>query len=201
MDTGVKTRTRRDKPDRSAQFGKFPEAYYRYARTWCHYTRWTIEEAANLLTGCLPHRPMLLPGKEHARLDQEVLEIENRIRAVLGNGLEVIQSRKYFGKTFVSSIELLNWARQQGIVIPGKLVQAADETQSLREKSGYSTPCLEAAEWVIRNWWVLADLREPPTSGEIIQALLQQFPELSGQECEMIEKITRHPVARPDELD
>lgn len=201
MDTCVNTRTRRNKPDRSADSGKFPEAYYRYACIWCHYTRWTIEEAANLLTGCLPHRPMLLPGNEHARLDQEVLEIENRIRAGLGHGLEVIHSGKYFGKTFVSSTELLDWARQQGIDIPAKLIQAADEAQSFREKSGYSTPCLEAAEWVIRNWWMNADLREPPTSGEIIHALLQQFPELSGQECEMVEKITRHPVARPDELD
>ena len=63
----------------------------------------------------------------------------------------------------------------------------------------YTTPCLEAVRWVVENFWEHANLREPPTSGAIIQALLQQFPELSGAECDLIEKVTRHPVTRMDD--
>jgi len=62
----------------------------------------------------------------------------------------------------------------------------------------YTTPCLEAAKWVVENFWEHANLREPPTAGAIIQALLQQFPELNGAECDMVEKLARHPLTRVD---
>lgn len=201
MNTGVQTSTRQSRSDNHAIFGKFPSVYYGYALKWCHYTKWTIEEAANLLAGCVPHRPMLLPGNEHASLDQEVLEIENKIRAAAGVELEVIERRRYFGNTFIKRTDLLDWAARQDMVIPAELDKASAEARSRQGETGYSTPCLDAARWVVRTWWLNADLRDPPTSGQIIQALLQQFPRLTGEECEMIEKITRHPVAKPDELD
>lgn len=204
MDTGIKTPSRRDKTAWTRTdplYAKYPPEYYGYALQWCHYTKWTIEEAANLLTGCIPHRKMFLPGDEHARLDEEILATENRIRGALGAELTTIQGKKYFERTYINSIELVDWARQCNIVIPDELLMALRETQMQRSDRGYSTPCLEAIEWVIQSFWVGTDLRHPPSPGKIIQSLLQKFPNLTAEECEMVERVTRHPVATTDEAD
>jgi hypothetical protein len=179
-------------------FFKFPNEYYQYALEWCSYPHWTIEETANLLTGCVPHRAMFLKGKEHAVLDDEVLTTENLIRAALHDELVVVKSRKYFGKTYLLSEQIFEWATRNGIVIPKDLAKAEQMIRHRYQGDHYTTPCLEAANWVVENFWEHANLREPPTAGAIIQALLQQFPELSGAECDMVEKIARHPLTRLD---
>ena len=179
-------------------FFKFPDEYYQYALEWCSYPHWTIEETANLLTGCVPHRAMFLKGKEHAVLDDEVLATENLIRAALHDELVVVKSRKYFGKTYLLSEQIFEWATRNGIVIPKDLAKAEQMIRHRYQGDHYTTPCLEAANWVVENFWEHANLREPPTAGAIIQALLQQFPELSGAECDMVEKIARHPLTRMD---
>jgi hypothetical protein len=179
-------------------FLKFPDEYYHYALEWCSYPHWTIEETANLLTGCVPHRAMFLKGKEHAALDDEVLATENLIRAALHKDLLVIKSRKYFGKTYLLSEQIFEWAARNGIVIPKDLAKAEQMIRHRYQRDHYTTPSLEAAKWVVENFWEHANLREPPTAGAIIQALLQQFPELSGAECDMVEKMARHPLTRLD---
>jgi len=179
-------------------FKKLPKQYYQYALQWCSFANWTIEETANLLTGCVPHREMFLKGIGHKDLDAEVLANENKVRTALGKLLKTVKSRKFFGKTYIDSSNIIDWALQNDIVVPVDLLKAHGEIRRQWEQSGYTTPCLAAAEWVVKNFWEQASLREPPNSGKIIQALLQQFPELSGTECDMIERITRHPIARPD---
>lgn len=204
MNTRVRTRTRKNResrPEDNPLFRKLPTQYYGYALQWCNYGRWTVEEASNLLAGCVPHRPMLLRGEEHARLDQEVLDIENRIRAALGGELKAVDNRKYFDKTWIERPDLLNWAKRNLPDFPPDLARAQKEIKRQYDESGYTTPCLEAIEWVVDNYWSAADLRDPPTPGEVIHALLQQFPDLSGAECEMIEKVTRHPLAQPSAAD
>lgn len=182
----------------SGLFYQYPDEYYQYALEWCSYPHWTIEETANLLTGCVPHREMFLKGKQHRQLDEDVLEMENRVRGALHKDLEVVKSQKYFGKTYILSEQVFEWAHRDGIVIPKELSKAEELIRHRYKGNHYSTPCLEAAKWVVENFWEHANLREPPTSGAIIQALLQQFPELSGAECDLVEKITRHPLTRPD---
>lgn len=182
----------------NALFFKLPDAYSDYAEEWCSYPHWTLEEAANLLTGCVPHRQMFLRGKVHAALDDEVLETENLIRAALHGELEVVKRAKYFGKTYLNSEALLTWADRCGLEIPEELAEAADKRQARFGTRQYSTPCMQAARWVIENFWEKADLREPPSAGAIIHALLQEFPDLSGEECDWVEKVTRHPLSRPN---
>ncbi|MBD3649037.1 MAG: hypothetical protein HUJ31_16650 [Pseudomonadales bacterium] len=204
MDTRIRTRARKERaarPEDNPIFRKLPSQYYGYALQWCNYGRWTVEEASNLLAGCVPHRPMLLRGEEHAQLDQEVLDIENRIRGALGKELTVAESKTYFDKTWIGRSELLYWAKKNISDFPADLARAQKELERQYEETGYTTPCIEAIKWVVDNYWSVADLREPPTPGEIIHALLQQFPELTGAECEMIERVTRHPLAQTSAAD
>ncbi|HAK50854.1 MAG TPA: hypothetical protein DCM54_02975 [Gammaproteobacteria bacterium] len=179
-------------------YHKFPKQYYQYALKWCSYANWTIEETANLLTGCVPHRNMFLKGEGHKELDTEILHTENKVRGALGKELRVVKSHKYFGKTYIDSGNILEWAPHAGIVVPADLLKAHKEIPLQWEANGYATPCILAFEWVVKNYWEDANLREPPTAGEIIQALLQQFPVLTGAECDMVERITRHPLTPPD---
>lgn len=199
MSVDTKTREqdgRNITPGKNPLFGKLPEQYYHYALQWSMYPRWTLEESANLLAGCVPHREMLLRGEAHRRLDAEVLEYENKIRGALDKELIRVESRKYFSKIYLERDNLMNWAMSQDFEVPRDLVRAYREAHRQRQIHGYRTPALEAVDWVVRNFWTSADLREPPNQGEIVQALLQAFPALSPQECEMIEHITRHPAAR-----
>lgn len=177
-------------------FKKLPESYYNYALQWCVYPKWTIEETANLLTGCVPHRPMFLKGNDHKVLDEEVLNNENKIRLALNKELQTTKSKKYFASTYIKAGNILSWARTKGIVVPVQLMNASREVGQENEAHGYTTPMLEAARWVVENYWQNGDLREPPTEGEIIQAILREFPELSGAESEIVEQVCRHPYAR-----
>lgn len=188
---GTGQHTRRD-----ALFLKDPDVYYEYALEWCAYPHWTIDEAANLLTGCVPHRPMFLRGRDHRLLDEAVLANENRLRGAINQRLTLIKSKKYFGKTYLLSEELLLWAQDEQLSVPADLLKAHQFTALRKQSESYTTPTLEAVDWVVANFWEEANLREPPTAGAIIQALLEQFPELSGEECDLIEKVTRHPLAR-----
>ncbi len=196
QDSTQERKTRKVSP--SGIFYQYPDAYYQYALEWCSYPHWTVEESANLLTGCVPHRQMFLKGKHHASLDEAVLATENLIRAALHRELTVVKSQKYFGKTYLLSEEIFAWAIGAGILIPKDLARAEQVIRHRYQSDHYSTPCMEAAKWVIDNFWENANLREPPTAGAIISALLQQFPELSGAECDLVEKVTRHPLTRSD---
>lgn len=181
---------------RNPLFWKLPEQYYAYAVQWCMYPRWTLEETANLLTGCVPHREMFLKGDSHRELDQEVLDTENRIRAALGSGLRIVESKKYFDRTYIDSSNVIDWAMGQAITLPEELLRAWRETRQQRDRHGYTTPCMQAIGWLVEKYWDQADLRAPPSQGELIKALLQEFPDLTPDECMMVEAVARHPVAR-----
>lgn len=201
MSADTRTRERdsaNNNPSRNPLFTRLPSQYYGYALQWCAYPRWTIEEAANLLTGCVPHREMFLKGEEHRALDEQVLANENRIRAALGKTLRVVESKKYFAKTYIDASNILDWARSESIVIPNELLKAHRETHLHREMHGYKTPCMIAIDWTVENFWQNADLRDPPKPGEIVHALLQAFPELTPEECELVERVSRHPAAKVD---
>ena len=200
MSSDTQTRQRQERdiaPRKDPLFRKLPPQYYGYALQWSFYPRWTIEEAANLLTGCVPHREMLLKGEAHRQLDAEVLEIENLIRAALGNELTEVENKRYFSKVYIDSSQILAWAESAGIRIPDDLIKAWHETRHQQAVYGYTTPGLTAAQWVVAQFWENADLRDPPKRGEIVHALLQKFPELTPEECEAVETITRHPAADP----
>lgn len=192
------TRATESRLQTHSEFYKYPKEYYRYALKWCSYAHWTIEETANLLTGCVPHREMFLRGKKHAFLDEEVLATENKIRSAINAGLRVVKSRKHFGRTYLEREEVFDWVAREKILIPNDLKRAEREIRLKVDSGVYTTPCLDAVKWVVENFWEGADLREPPTAGAIIQALLQEFPDLSGTECDMVEQISRHPFSRPD---
>jgi len=177
-------------------FLKHPPQFYGYALQWVMYPKWTIEEAANLLCACVPHRKMLQPGSKNEQLDTEILGIENKIRRALGKDLEIIKSKKYFSTLYVDHQNLISWAKKTHIVIPNELMKAKIASEQHTQIYGYTTPCLEAMNWIIENYWQHADLREPPSAEDIVQALLGEFPNLSGEECDKIEYISRHPYAR-----
>lgn len=177
-------------------FGKLPEQYYGYALQWCEYTRWTVEEAANLLLGCVPHREMFLKGKVHQALDAEVLKIENKIRAALDTRLTRVEIKRYFSRTYIENSNIIEWAIAQDIAVPQALIDAFRKVHQQRQTHGYTTPAVAAIHWVLEGFWEQADLRDPPKRGEILRALLREFPNLEPQEYEMIEYLARHPAAR-----
>lgn len=203
MSADTKTRQRDPdnvKPHKDPLFERLPPEYYSYALQWFAYPRWTIEETANLLTGCVPHREMFLRGDNHRALDDDVLQNENRVRAALGNALRLVENKKYFARTFIDAANIVDWAIGEGIDVPEALIQAQKEFRQHREMHGYTTPCMQALDWVVERYWKDADLRDPASPGEIINALLQQFPDLSPRECEMIEHIARYPASRNADL-
>ena len=142
-------------------FLKFPDEYYQYALEWCSYPHWTVEESANLLTGCVPHREMLMRGKEQIALDEEVLATENLIRTVVHTELKMVKSRKYFGKTYLISEEVFDWAKRVGLSVPKDLQKAEQVIHHRYQSDRYTTPCLEASTWAVDNFWQHANLREP----------------------------------------
>tara|TARA_R110002110_G_scaffold195957_2_gene405747 strand:+ start:916 stop:1509 length:594 start_codon:yes stop_codon:yes gene_type:complete len=170
--------------------------YYHQALKWFLYENWSIEEAANLFAGCLPGREMLQPGEINEQLDEKVLEAENRIRRAINNPLKAVSSNKYFAPVEISSVELMAWALAQNVPLP-PLLLSAFEAQQTRDR--YSTPGVEGVQWVCAEFWENVDYRAPPGQGEIVQALLQRYPELSHDECIMIEHICRHPLTRPED--
>lgn len=186
-----KTKTR-------ARGENLPAGYSRAARRFCVYSRWTVEEAANLLCGCLPDRELFLPGPANRTTDDRVVEMENRIRTALDHLITRLASRRYFDKTWVPTADVFEWAEREGIEIPAPLAASRELASAEFERTGYSTPCMAAVSWAVDNFWQDADLRDPPTPGEVITAMLQAFPELTAAECEMVEYVARHPAARPD---
>jgi len=185
-------------PERNPLFRRLPPQYYSYALQWCAWPRWTVEETANLLVGCVPMRDLFLRGNEHRAIDDDVVAMENRIRAALDKGLTRISTRKYFDETWIASTEVLEWAHREGIEPPEPLLEAWHEVRHDRAVHGYRTRAMAAVDWVVERYWDGADLRDAPTRGEIVAALLQAFPELTVEECEMVEHITRHPAAVTD---
>jgi hypothetical protein len=170
------------------------DEYYNTALQWFLYPTWTIDEAANLLTGCLPKREMFQPGEHNAKIDQNVLETENHIRRALGGSLEAASSKKYFAPIEIQHEKLIQWATRQDLILRESLLTAFEHAQ--RERVKYTTPCLEAIEWTREHFWRNADFRDPPTKGVVIQALLQAFADLDHEECIMVEYMCRHPLTR-----
>lgn len=180
-------------PVGDALFLRLPAEYAAYARRWCSYHKWSVEEAANLLAGCVPTRELFLRGQAHRDLDDEIVAIENRLRSALGNQLTPISRKKYFDDTWVSAAEVMAWAAAEGMDIPEALAAAWQDSQAT---GTYRTPAMAALAWVVDRYWEHCDPRDAPTQGEIVAALLQAFPELSVEECEMVEHIARHPASR-----
>ncbi|MDZ7685922.1 MAG: hypothetical protein U5O39_13700 [Gammaproteobacteria bacterium] len=183
------------RPDRNPLFRRLPPSTMAMPCSGVAWPRWTVGEAANLLVGCVPMRELFLRGAQHHELDNEVVDMENRIRAALDEGLTRVSTKKYFDETWIASAEILDWAYQEGIEPPKELVSAWQEVSRERATHGYRTRAMLAVAWVVERYWEGADLRDAPTRGEIVTALLQAFPELTVEECEMVEHITRHPAA------
>lgn len=172
--------------------------YYTAALQWFLYPTWTIDEAANLLSGCLPKRALFQPGESNQSLDQKVIETENLIRLELGKSLDAVNSKKYFAPVQVQRDQLMAWVLNSELALPRQLSAAYLTHSEQAEGAQYATPCLEAIDWVTGHFWHSTDLREPPTIGEIIQALLQRYPDLDYDECRMVEYVCRHPVTRQE---
>jgi hypothetical protein len=174
------------------------QVFYQSALKWCLYEDWSIEEAANLFSGCLPKREMLQPGEANAELDSKVLESENNIRRALYKPLKPVNNKRYFTPLTFSRKQLMEWAFAQKLSLPPLLVNA-HRAQANSQRSGYMTPCLEAIQWTCTQFWKEVDFRHPPSQGEIVQALLQRFSDLDYEACIMVEYVCRHPDTRtPD---
>ncbi len=187
-----------DSSDQANLFNRLPGQYYHYCLEWFSYPNWSVDETANLLAGCVPHRRMFMKGDDNKQLDQLVLETENKIRAALGADLKVVKTPRYSGKTYIDSANVVEWALSNDIVVPRDLAKAEEEIRRSWQTTAYSTPCMKATEWVVANFWEQANLRMPPRPATIIEALRWQFPELSSDERESVEMVTRHPHARDD---
>jgi len=172
------------------------DTYHNTALQWFLYPAWTIDKAANLLTGCLPKRQMFQPGADNVRLDQMVLTTENHIRRALGKSLAALTSKKYFAPIEVQHKQLIQWANQQDLVLPEPQLAAYEVHRTQEQQGQYTTPCLEAIAWTRKHYWHSADFRDAPTKGEIVHALLQAFSELNHEECMMVEYMCRHPLTR-----
>lgn len=174
------------------------QEYYGKALIWCSYDKWTVEETANLLCGCIPDRKMFGHGERNRRLDADVVSLSNRLISDIAAGkLEAVAAKRYFGKTFVRSTDVVPWARQSAIEVPDELLHAfASRDRRKDSAERYTTPYLDAVFWIIREFWQGADLGEAPTTEEVVRAVRAQFRDLSEPEARMLDKVTRHPDSR-----
>ena len=152
------------------------QEYYGKALIWCSYDKWTVEESANQLCGCIPDRKMFGHGERNRRLDEAVVSVENKMLADITNGkLQAVQAKRYFGKTFVQSADVIPWALAADISIPDELLQARAARDRRKDPYGrYTTPYIEALFWIIREFWQGTDVREAPPTETVIEAVRSQ---------------------------
>jgi len=185
------------KPETAATFDHLPHEYFGYAVQWAEYETWSVEETANLLAGCVPHRPLFLKGDDHVSLDDTVIVWENRIRLALKEGsLVAFKHKRYFGKTFIKSTNLLDWVKHNNYTVPEELIRAFQLRRRRASDFTYTTPCLEAVKWTINHFWQDKHPDSAPLPRRIIKAMARKFPELSSAELEMIEYVCRQPATR-----
>jgi len=190
------------KPETVATFGHLPHEYFGYAVQWAEYETWSVEETANLLAGCVPHRPLFLKGTDHADLDDTVITWENRVRLALKEGsLVAFKHKRYFARTFIKSQNLLDWVDAAGFHVPEELRRAFQLRRRRASDFTYTTPCLEAVNWTIHHFWEGKKPDQVPPPRKIIKTMRREFPELDDSELEMVEHICRHPTTLKTRLE
>ena len=188
--------TRGDAPTRPLH--RATQEYFGKALIWWSYETWTVEETANLLCGCIPDRRMFGLGERNQEVDRQVVAMENLIRADLGEALQPVTAKRYFGRTFIRSRDVLSWAGRNHVEVPDELLKAfaTRHQQTLVQGGAYTTPYLEAIAWIVKTFWQGVDLRDPPEAKAVVAAVRKQFQGLSEPEAQMLDRVTRHPAAR-----
>lgn len=95
----------------------FGPDYETRCQAWAQRDRWSVDEAANLLCGTDPQRPLALKGAEHTTLNEQIQALR-----VLISRADLPKAGK-FAPT-VPAKDLIAWARKKGLEIPPPLLQA-----------------------------------------------------------------------------
>ncbi|MCC5858609.1 MAG: hypothetical protein JJT90_10665 [Ectothiorhodospiraceae bacterium] len=145
---------------------RLPTGYPATCRAWALRDYWTPEEAANLLAGCLPDRPLGLPG--HAALDAQV----RAFKGILGRADLELKGR---WKKQIPAREFVQWAIKKRIGVPEPLLDAMGMAPA--EPAGEEVPTLQSQ-------------RDRELCRAIARTLWDEHPEMT------IAAMTRHHAIR-----
>ena len=181
---------KRQNPD----YKKLGPNYKALAVEWCQRDVWTVDECANLFAGTSPHRPSRIAGSEHDELNHEVMKLRNLIANCVGISLPLVgKKRSNKGAMQFEKGDIITWAESKAIDVPEALVRADNAALNKQKIWRYSTPQLDALQWVVEYYWEgNGDYSTVPRQEEMIEILMEKFS-MSKNEALAIDRITRHP--------
>lgn len=98
-------------------FGHLGPEYVQRCRTWAARDRWTLLEAANLLCGTDPERPLNPQGEAHQALNQHIQELRTLLeRADLPKHGRLTKQ--------ISARDVMQWAKKKRLDVPPALLEA-----------------------------------------------------------------------------
>ena len=171
--------------------------YEALAIEWCQRDIWTVDECANLFAGTSPTRPISMPGAAHDELNRKVMQLRNTIASCVGVSLILVSKKRLNkGANQFEKGDIIAWAESKTIDVPEALVRAANASANKLKIWQYSTPLLEALQWVVEHYWEgNADYSTVPRQQQMVETLMKRF-DLSKNEAVAIDRITRHPTEK-----
>lgn len=155
---------------------------------------WTMQEAINILLGCLPSRPLTLEGQ--TAINQQVELLKECIVACEGESLDVLYAEEPFDEWRVGGRHFLWWAKQKRLPIPKELGRFIVEEITPTSKfsyRGYSTRLLQIVGDVIEEYWVEFDVNDRGTYQKqtVIMDWLETKYGISTNEARAVDSIAR----------
>lgn len=199
------TKRRRMEAARYPGYLHLPERYQKDAAACL--LRDAIEplEAANILAGFIPSRPLGMEG--HENLDNPVRALRKVVLDCLGDSLQEIARPGLFkDKSYVDSRSLIDWALDKGIELPEMLVDYhqqrnaeigtrkhqlnAEEDMALK---GHSSTLFRILMWARKEVYEEFALGPRPTKVAIVDHIRLNNPEgeISNDAAKAIDKILR----------
>lgn len=113
---------------KNPNYRRLGPAYEVRCREWAGRDYWTVEEAANLLSGTDPERPFSIPGQT------ELEDMIKRIRASL-----LRADIKHGGKSnkMLLSEDVIRWAKKKRLSLPAQLLGAMGEHQAMDDRPAH----------------------------------------------------------------
>lgn len=162
-----------------------PPGFDAMCQEWSKREVWTLDEAANLLSGYAPDRPIEFGGTE---------DVRNSLMRADPERLPTIKRALSAGNRQFKASDVLAWARRHDIALPAGLGGPTRTMEaSPPARPAYETPLMAVMYEAIERFW--ADYNPNgrfPKRNEIL-AWLTDERGLSDSEARAIDLIIRHP--------
>lgn len=164
-----------------------PPNFETLCREWLQREVWTLDEAANLLSGYAPDRPIAFGGTEAMRT--------SLVRAD-PDRLPIIKRAVSAGNRQFKAADVLAWAQRHDIALPAALGGANDLHDATPTRPAYETPLMRIMYEAIDKFWVDYDPNDPDgrfPKQDAILAWLSGERGLTDSEARAVDLIVRHP--------